>query len=258
MRCGFIVHGMRIPKSRSRIRGPPLTGLPIPTPESSWKNRLLAVRSWDYSESRLKRPRSGDTAERFFGRGIEVLDLFLKLIDRIITLLRGRAQRSVHVFQDLIEPLFNDMPLVVQYYLGLFRQAEELLMKDGEQGRDLVKSTLLIAERREELIAIRRKIQQLTHLVETTFDDERVCSFARAVAICFYSFPTEGDREGLATDATTLVGLFERLATSELTVVELYDLICQARHTLEQSWTDVTRRYAELRLEYVHNQRNAV
>jgi len=187
-----------------------------------------------------------------------VLDLFLKLVDRIIMLLRGRAQRSVHVFQDLIEPLFNDMPLVVQYYLGLFRAAEKLLITDGEQGRDLVKSTLLIAERREELIAIRRKIQQLTHIVETTFDDDRVCSFAQAIAGCFYSFPTETSREHLATDATTLVGLFERLAASDMATIELYDLICQARHTLEQSWADVTRRYAELRLDYVHHQRNAV
>jgi len=186
-----------------------------------------------------------------------MVDLFLRAVDKIIDLLRAGARSGSRVFEDLVEPLFNEMPLVVQDYLALFRQAETVLRASTEDGRPADEAILMIQERREQLLATRRKVQQLTELVEEQYNDEKVRGFARAITACFYSFSIESDRREILTDGSTLVELFELLKASQLRSIELHDAICEARRNLEHSWVVVTRLYAELRLAYLHNHRYA-
>lgn len=180
-----------------------------------------------------------------------MVDLFIRLVDKIIELARVRDQRSDRVFVEIVEPLFKDLPVVVQDYLVLFREAEGALARSSaDDASTATVVTELISRRREEALLLRRKVAEMATSIRRSFDDADLIEYARAIEGCFYSIDAIPDATRASTDATTLIGLLDLLKTAKLDKVTLYDAIRRARHALEHSWTNVTQRYAVLRLRY--------
>src|SRR5690349_9061206 len=72
-----------------------------------------------------KRPRIGQATT--IQRSCLLLDLFLKLVDKLIDLVKFRTIRKQERFKEIAAPLFDSLEPVFADYLALFRSAQRLL-----------------------------------------------------------------------------------------------------------------------------------
>ena len=180
-----------------------------------------------------------------------MIDIFIKLVEKIIELLKTRHESKEKVFKEIIEPIFNDMTIVVHDYLSFFKEAEIIV----QPGSDLLSIKLhevinKIEGRREECLHIRIKTRQMADLLSANMKDEAVVDFANNIVDFFFSMKGSTSTE-LISDSSMMIDLFERLETSTLSKRELYDIIKQVEFRLEKSWAEITKSYALLRLKYL-------
>ena len=191
-----------------------------------------------------------------------MIDIFLKLVDKIIDLLEQKKHNKAEVFKNLIEPLYNEMPLVFQDYLSLFREAfdsynafriqEEKHEMREEPVPDHYKTELnkiinKIRWRREELLHSRIKIREMADLLRQEYDDELIIEFADRILQFFYSSKIQR----MGTTSGKLVELFELLESFQISEYEVIDYITQAQRRFVYSWSEITRTYGMLRIKYL-------
>jgi hypothetical protein len=85
-----------------------------------------------------------------------MLDLTLKLIDRLIALFRERDMNARKIFQDHIEPIYRQMGEVHQDYQSTLRQAEEQVSRSTMQ-----KTQKFLEGKRRALEHLRKEIHAL-------------------------------------------------------------------------------------------------
>ena len=184
-----------------------------------------------------------------------MLDLFLKLIEKTVELLQLQRKSRKEVFCDIIEPLFVEMPLVVQDYFSIFQEAEGILDK-ARFNRRVPKTRLQrainnIRERRQEFLHARIEIRQMADLIRMRCKDKEVVAFAESIYSFFFSSQI-CDLGSHKTSTAELAELFDLLDCGDLTVLELQRSIQLMRCNLERSWSEITNKYALLRLKYLH------
>jgi hypothetical protein len=86
-----------------------------------------------------------------------MLELFLKLVDRVIDLLRERASIDRVFFMDHVDPIFSDLRKIVDDYLGTLTEAKARLM-DATTPVD--ETVAWLGERRHTLRRVRTEIQK--------------------------------------------------------------------------------------------------
>ena len=181
------------------------------------------------------------------------MDLFLKLIDKIIELLKVREGRKVQAFKEIVEPLFNDMSLVVSDYFSFFGVVANRLAAEPA-ATDLEEVLQSLRERRQQLLHIRIKVRAMADALSSDVKDENVVRFAEAIARFFCPEPLHFFGRSRSASAT-FVDLVEALEFSdnngELTQRELFRLCQYVQSDLERSWVEATKRYAVLRIAYL-------
>jgi hypothetical protein len=202
-----------------------------------------------------------------------MVEIFFNLVDKIIEMLMLKKQKKEKVFREIIEPLFKEMPLIVNDYFTLFNEAEEsyrqwmesnfkrkvkepfliLVTSSSNELKDIIDK---IKNRRQELLHTRIKIREMADLILQEFDDVLITDFAEKIHQFFYSWKVDIPIRGHGgTDSQVIVDFFELLEESKLKGSEFLYSIRELRINHEQSWSEVTRAYALLRIRYFSSKR---
>jgi hypothetical protein len=96
-----------------------------------------------------------------------MIELLLKLIDRLIDLKKYQAERLHKTFQDILDPLFNDLLSVHGNYIRIFEEVQEQLATIPDLTSDDGKKRLLeiaesLRQRRLEFEPVREKLAAMT------------------------------------------------------------------------------------------------
>ena len=96
-----------------------------------------------------------------------MIEVLLKLIDRLIDLKKYQTERLHKTFQEVLDPLFNDLLAVHGNYIRIFEEVQEQLTAIPDPGSEEGKKKLLeIAEtlrrRRLEFEPVREKLTAMT------------------------------------------------------------------------------------------------
>lgn len=96
-----------------------------------------------------------------------MIELLLKLIDRLIDLKKYQAERLHKTVQDILDPLFNDLLSVHGNYIRIFEEVQEQLAAIPDLGSEAGKKRLLeiaesLRQRRLEFEPVREKLAAMT------------------------------------------------------------------------------------------------
>jgi hypothetical protein len=130
----------------------------------------------------------------------------LSLIDRLIQLIEYRQRRYRTLFDDFLEPAFNDLLLVHNDYIKMFEETRRLLPSISASERpvdvyvaQLKRAAEYLDTKRSEFEALREKLRALGRSVGTDDLDADVARFIEALLAYFYGEWLPGPRVGSAT-----------------------------------------------------------
>jgi hypothetical protein len=187
-----------------------------------------------------------------------MVELILKVIDRLIDLLERGKKAKRAIFSDHIEPLFSDLALIHADYIAAMTEISEQV-----QSLSLRDLKVEMEKRRQTLAPLRAKVTALTHAIHDCDFDEPIRRFAVA-AIGYFDLTTaeekilaqhQIDPRGVPASAFTLSSSLLDLLMSdfdedsaESTPRELLSRIDQIRVGIADRWSVLTVAYAQVRL----------
>ncbi|MCD4691925.1 MAG: hypothetical protein K8R79_03330 [Calditrichales bacterium] len=184
-----------------------------------------------------------------------MLDLFLKLIDRLIKLAEYRGKKREDLFTDLYEPIFRELENVHKDYLGMFsRTYHNLLSPRGktlsvEERRSQLQMILdRIHEERIEYEPVRMKLWALVTELRKGTDSETANSFLLAVS----SYVPQGSPTGrlMYSKSWQLVDfLILAIGSPEVDISRLKDSIAISLDQIRWDWIEVSSKFATLKAE---------
>ena len=190
-----------------------------------------------------------------------MIELLLKLIDRLIDLKKYRAERLYKTFQDILDPIFNDLMSVHSNYLRMFEGVEEQLKalpdldsEDGKRGlREIAES---LRRRRLEFEPVREKLAALTrelggglHGLPPKIGPAEAQEF---VASVIQYFPV-GNITNRSSRSTVLVMALRGAAEITPAQVDRYgqslpELVTSTMNDCREKWSSVCDSYAKLKI----------
>src|SRR5260370_3339570 len=174
---------------------------------------------------------------------------FLSLIDRIISLIKGRETRWRDYFEKIIYPLYIQFRPLGENYIHLFREAQDALKSSKK--RDRSEAVLLVRRRREEFAAARAQLGALLGVCEKHSKkkkDEELTAFVRAMSQFFH--PMIMPNPGLGSLGRQLIDFFEAWELRGAKTSPL-DFVRSGTARLDASWHEIAGRYMELRIRYL-------
>ena len=191
-----------------------------------------------------------------------MIDVLIKIIDKLIDLIKGRIQGRKDMFEKVIDPIFNDLLLIHGDYIKMFEHAKWLLPGyleggrgyrasgggSGEPGRGskeyekrLEDAINEIKKRRLEFEPVRSKVRTITKkLGKKTFPKEET-KFIKSVLAYF---PT-ADPKVLTSSASNILEYLDEHPNE----LQLAGVIGDTIHRHKESWSDVCEAYAELKIK---------
>ena len=112
-----------------------------------------------------------------------MLDLFLKLIDRLIDLKRVQERRDAKTFESLVQPAFADLTVIHQAYLEAFTNCLNTLARPETTTAEMAHDLLVEATKGESL---RKKIVVLARELEASCETVEMRRFFASVSEYFY------------------------------------------------------------------------
>jgi hypothetical protein len=201
-----------------------------------------------------------------------MVEIFFDLVEKIIELLKLQKQKKENVFNEIIEPLFKEMPIIVSDYLNLFNEAHEKFYhwKEKKSKPESYDSLILnfsnkelkaiinsFKKRREDLLPTRIKVREMADLIIQEFDDKLINEFAENIHQLFYNWKVYPHRiySRSGSSSQSLVELFELLEKSEIYEEDFAYHIAILRNNTLKSWSAITRSYASLRIIHYYKKK---
>jgi hypothetical protein len=116
-----------------------------------------------------------------------MLDSILSVIDRTIRLVERRAKNNRDLFQNHIEPLFDDLSTAHSDYRRMFDDLEDLL---GRRPSMHTRVRLELERRRRELEHVREKVRALAHVLQAKRDLPEVDQLFFRSVCRYFSMPS--------------------------------------------------------------------
>lgn len=173
-----------------------------------------------------------------------MFDLFLKVIDRVLAVAYRRETDRKRLFLEIVEPLFERLPPVVDDYFMLFRRAEESIHHSTRP--ELEAAVAEIRHHRVALLHARHQVRQLAVEIQEHLRDKGVVDFARKVSEFFSS--TQIDLKVPLSGGAELVELCDHVLEERLDKGRLLTYVQQTLTNLESRWIAVAQSYARLRI----------
>jgi hypothetical protein len=111
-----------------------------------------------------------------------MLDLFLRLIDRLIDLKRVQGRRDAKTFESLVQPTFADLTVIHQAYLEAFTNCLNALARPETTTAEVARDLLTEATKGE---SMRKKIVVLARELETSCETVEMRRFFASVSEYF-------------------------------------------------------------------------
>ena len=175
-----------------------------------------------------------------------MLDLFLKLIDRLIGLVKERAETRRTLFTDIVEPLFRDLEPVADDYFSFFDSVRDDLAAAGPQ--DVPELVEKARKAREAKLRAREKVRSLAKAIHETVDGSSVVAhFAAQVLMFFNSFNLR------PSHAEKIVALLDQLSNLDAEQLEerrdeLIRYVDFVKANMWHNWEHVASAYADARI----------
>ena len=176
-----------------------------------------------------------------------MIEPILAIIDRLISLAKGRIDDRRGLFTNHLEPLFNDLTAVHLDYRESFGDTIKLL-KDNSVDDQTLKDRL--TERQARLLHMRQKIRALISALDGSpnLPDEAKTFLT---AITWYFIPATGDGRTLYDGGTRFMTLLDALRSldEDPEVRErVIDWVSDVLSQTDRTWDRLLDEYAKARL----------
>lgn len=172
-----------------------------------------------------------------------MVDIFLKLVEQIIELIKLKHHNRQQFFKEIVEPLFIELQPVVDDYILLFRRARELASTGSTE--DFNASLEEIRSAREKLLNRRIKVREMAFIVRSQYDDGRIKGFTDKVEQFFFSTGKPSEK---ISHGKKLVDLCDYVTEGNVTRENLLSFINHTLKNLENRWVMISQSYASLRI----------
>ena len=185
------------------------------------------------------------------------LDIMLKVLDRIISLVRLREKRMQKRFDQIWKPTYSDLQLVHADYYTMFQEAYSLISQGAKADTEaayeeaLHKAIDLVKKKRVQFAPLRQKLEALDELkrderlFDNLSDDEREFISSVIGYIRIKSLP-----DAVGTRSADLQVELERMARMDQTVAENI-VLTQVEERIEHlgdDWINVTDSFNKLQI----------
>lgn len=190
-----------------------------------------------------------------------MIELLLKLIDRLIDLEKYRAERMDKTFREILEPIFNDLMLVHSDYVRMFEEVQDklaaipdLTVEDGknrlrEIAESLRRQRLQFEPVRVKLAALTRELGGGLFGQAPKIDPPEAREFVTSV---IRYFPVGNITVG-SSRSSVLVAALRGAAEITSEQVERYgqglpELVTSTINDCREKWSSVCDSYARLKI----------
>lgn len=192
------------------------------------------------------------------------LSTFLDIFQKAFGLIEKRKDQKRRLFEEIVEPVYKELSVVVENYYGFFRSFRDQLSQTPMP----VWATVLYEtkKKREEIVLARNKVLGLTYPFISApnkikgKEDELLYKFAKAINEFFYA----SDDVGMSV-ASSLFSFIEWIAeqcedapydlfqdgpkiTAKEYEAKVFEKIEEVLKRLEWSWRDISAAYGERRV----------
>jgi hypothetical protein len=171
-----------------------------------------------------------------------MLELFLKLVDRIIDLVNATHVRRRAQFSEVAQPLFASLEPVANNYFSLFNGARNALA-DGEIGVDNLRK---LRDARAELEPARIKVRAMASAIRKQPSLAALHPFADSVQQFFYF--GEADSYQTYSVGRELIDVLELLVASDVGARDARLYTDAAIEGLRRRWNAVVAAYTGLQI----------
>ena len=191
-----------------------------------------------------------------------MIDALIKIIDRLISLVKGRIQGRKDMFEKVIDPIFNDLLLIHGDYIKMFEHAQWLLPGYSEDGSTLTapgyngepeegsekyvkrleNAKNEIKKRRLEFEPVRAKVRIIAKSLDENKFPEEETNFIRSV---LEYFPT-ADPISPNSATRNIIDYLDTMASRSNEVRWVIDEVIQDH---KESWSNVCEAYAVLKIK---------
>ena len=181
-----------------------------------------------------------------------MLELFLKLIEKLIALSKEKKSIDRRLFEDHIDPIYQNIQIIVDDYRSVFASIEEHIADDAVPLKAIIDN---LKARRRKQERIRKEMSKYAWaLYNSRYQDKgKVSKFSNA---CFNLLKKEPTMPDPVVGMTPLTSLLEELERySELNKHEaisrdrLVELAARYSSGIDRRWQKVAQHYYELRTE---------
>ncbi len=190
-----------------------------------------------------------------------MIELLLKLIDRLIDLKKYRAERMDKTLHEILDPIFNDLMSVHSNYLRMFEEVQEklaaipdLTTEDGKKklreiAESLRRQRLEFEPVREKLAALTRELGGGLYGPALRIDPPEAQEFVASVVQYFPS----GNITTRMSRSSVLVTALRGAAEITAAQVEHYgqglpELVTSTVNDCREKWSSVCDSYAKLKI----------
>jgi len=175
-----------------------------------------------------------------------VLDALVSVADRLIELLKYREERRAKLFDDLVEPVMNQLTEIHADYLRILETLRQKLAGVTEEtsAATVRDATEYLLEARIDKEPLRRKLIALVQQLAIARREEPLIAFARACVQYLES------GQGVPGTLGTML-LHEFTAGDPVTTAQRIqtDILPSVTDNSRQKWEDVTQAFAAARLD---------
>lgn len=170
------------------------------------------------------------------------LSTFTALVDRIINLEKRKLQNDRDLFNEIVEPLFEELQPVALKYMEIFRKAAFALEKDKKV--DFRKIAWEIKDQRDAIVMARIKVSEMASQIRHHINNIEIQNFSDDVDKFFY-----GTEKKETTTASRLIIMFFNLGLDQfITKNEVVLYMTENLKFMEKQWASIVKRYQAIKI----------
>ena len=175
-----------------------------------------------------------------------LVEATISVVDRFLELLRFKKKLSREVFDDHVEPIFQDLAIINSDYYTMLSEISEMARKPGSSKGEI---EAYLRVRRETLAPLRTKVASLADAIHAIDDETPLEKFGKSV-IDYFDHSTRSSLTGY----TTLLDLVSHSSFYEDdSHHDVRKLVAEVKGNIERRWKGVTVSYAEVKLHCLHS-----
>lgn len=176
------------------------------------------------------------------------LSAFIELVDRINKVDRAKIQDQQTLFDEIVDPLFQELKPVVNDYMEIFRDARAFVKSTPIA--DWSRITHRIEKRRNAMLTARISVRKMAERIAEEVKDKEIVAFCNAVSDFFYN-ASESHRvtkEDYVSQAAGLLDQIKGIIKGGFGKKTLLKDIDRTLALLESNWGEIVQMHQGIKL----------